>query len=203
MISLLTACVAPSTISTPPTAPTPSAFFTEDFTANTRGWCADQMAAGYAALDAGEYVIHIKRVGFLLWCAIPSDFADVRVRVRARNAGKTADTAFGVLCHYQDDQHYYALGLTTDGAYTLRKYADGRDIVLAEAPVPAIPRAAEQYTLTAECAADSLVLSLNGQILASAQDNAFSHGQVGLWVWSGGGVPSEMRFDDFVTEALP
>jgi hypothetical protein len=52
--------------------------------------------------------------------------------------------------------------------------------------------------LVAACVGQTLSLTVNGEVVASAEDATFAHGRVGLLVGTGLGAPASAQFDNFV-----
>ncbi|MEP7358734.1 MAG: protein kinase, partial [Anaerolineales bacterium] len=98
-----------------PEEPTPvpdaQVLFEDDFSDASGGWMIDSTSNSAAKYDNGEYVLELLESKLLIWATSASgDLSDVRVEVTAASAGVANDPGMGIVCGYQDDDHFYFLG---------------------------------------------------------------------------------------------
>lgn len=179
-----------------------AALYRDDFSDTDTNWCIDSDASGSLDYEDGEYVIVVGETDLFVWCNPDENFSDVHIEVTARNTGGTSDSVFGLICGYQDNDNFYYLGVGTDGYYTITKIIDNQDEVLVEEISDAIAEDAASYRIGADCANGRLVLYVDGQEIASADDDAFTSGDIGLFAWSSETLDVEVRYDDLVVTSL-
>ncbi len=182
------------------------ALLKDDFSKPDSGWSSfstDNASAQYAN---GEYAIKVFRETWFSWGnAGERNLSNVHIEVTAKNFGKTDDVVFGILCAYQDKDHYYYLGIDWTGAYTIARLngdTNDAEVFLTNnnrwARSDDIPKKAALYRLGADCGNDALTLYVDGKQIASAKDSTFAKGDVGLFVSTQKTKNVEVRFDDFV-----
>ncbi len=132
--------------------------------------------------------------------AINPGFADPDQTVSADFASvdNNLGPRFGLILRYQDPQNYYRIYRMTGGASLLRisKIVGGVETVLASASLPN-PTKNVFFRLQGRAAGQTLTLSLDGVVKATATDSTFSSGPVGLLIQSGG-TTSFHRADNFL-----
>ena len=177
--------------------------YRDSFSDSDSGWCVDSDATSSLDYASDEYLFEINDTEWFVWCNPDEDFTGIHVEVTARNVNNTPDTVFGVMCAYQaDTDDFYYLGITSQGDYTIRRYEDGEDDILAEDVSDDITTEAASYQLGADCSGGRLVLYVDGVEIASAEDDTYSSGDIGLFAWTGDEVPAEIRYDDIVVTSL-
>jgi len=196
---------------TPMPTPTPSGpavWVQDDFSDPASGWGTGGDADGLLEYQAGQYVVKVNQASLLVWGTHRTkDIAGVHIAVEASSIGEAADPAFGVICHYQDDQNFYYLGIGVDGYYAIAKYeADELTILTDEEgnwiQSDQIEPNAETYQIEADCGGGRLTLYIDGEPIASVEDQAFHSGKVGLFARSFEDADVEVRFDNFVATEL-
>jgi len=186
------------------------ALFEDDFSDKGHGWdenTGDNAASGYVD---GEYMIGIFRESWFAW-ANPEganlSLSNVHLEVTARSVGAATEPGFGIMCNYADGDNTYYLGVSMDGYFAIVKTVGGEDTVLSDADSwiqsGDIPVNASSYRLGVDCGNGTLTLQVNGTTLASVSDSTFSSGTVGLFAQTFAEPNAEIRFDDFVAQALP
>jgi hypothetical protein len=190
-----------------PSLPASTTLYKDNFSNSGSGWCVDSSNSSSLDYSGGEYVFKVSKDNWFVWCPYAQNFSDIHVEVTAKNVGKTSDTAFGVICDDQKaseqaNEDFYYLGITADGHYTITLNKAGKDVVLAEDKSSAIATNAVSYTVGADCGGGNLALYVNGTKIASASDNTYTNGDVGLFAWAGNKSPAEVHYDDIVVTKL-
>jgi hypothetical protein len=123
---------------------------------------------------------------------VAADFASVDNNLGPR---------FGVILRYQDPQNYYRIYRMTGGASLLRisKIVGGVETVLASASLPN-PTKNDFFRLEGHAAGQTITLSLDGTVRATATDSTFASGATGI-VIQNGSVTSLHRADNFLATA--
>jgi hypothetical protein len=129
--------------------------------------------------------------------------AGVHITVEVQQHFGPERNELAVLCRFQDEYNYVALGISADGHAAIWQKRDGdTDWLLDWTEAPELDLGAEAaHTLAATCAGDTLRLEVDGEVVAEASDPAPAAGDVGLLV--GLRAPGELvaDFDDLVVTA--
>jgi hypothetical protein len=193
-----------TTASTPANRP----LYQDDFSDSSSGWDVDSSDNGSVGYENGSYFIKIDTDAMLMW-ANPngSSYSNVHVEVDAKSVGEAADTAFGIVCDYQDSDNFYTLGFNSDGNYAIKKYVDGVKTFLTgktETWISSkvIPDKAASYQVGADCGNGRLTLYANGKQVATVDDSDLIDGDVGLFAYTFDLPNGEILFDNFIVTAL-
>jgi hypothetical protein len=194
----------------PTPAPDAQVLFEDDFSNASGGWSIDFGSNSTAQFEDGQYVLQILATKLLIWTTSASgDLSDVRVEVTAASSGVANDPGMGIVCGYQDDDHFYYLGMTPDGYYAISKFNADDGVMLTSSTdewerSARIPLYDPSYQLDADCGSDgTLALFVNGVEVARANDTDYPSGVIGLMAQTFNDQPAEVRFDDLVVTALP
>ncbi|HMK08647.1 MAG TPA: protein kinase [Anaerolineales bacterium] len=187
---------------TTPLGPAGDVIFEDHFDDPGSGWLRLSDSGGNS--DYVDGVLRIQVTETNADRVVPSghDIADARLSVVADMTGGPNDNDFGLVCRYQDDKHYYALLITSDGYYAIMKREGGELTNLATGEKlyqssTAIPQGAANIEIIAECIGDHLAIYVNGELLANVRDSTYSSGDVGLIAGTFGTGGVEIEFDDF------
>lgn len=138
------------------------------------------------------------------------DYGNIHVEVTVTRNDSDPTTAFGFICSQQPkDWSFYYLAATPAGQYAIIKATDGESDVFLTGDgewkfSDMISKNAASYRVGADCGNGSLTLYVDGQQIASATDNTYGTGRVGLFAWSGDKPSSaNVNFDDFLLTSLP
>ncbi|MEK7440234.1 MAG: hypothetical protein AABZ78_05515 [Chloroflexota bacterium] len=186
------------------------ALLKDDFSKPDSGWSSFSTENASAQYASGEYAIKVFRETWFSWGnAGERNLSNVHIEVTAKNFSKTDDVVFGIICAYQDKDHYYYLGIDWTGSYTIARLngdTSDAEVFLTNnnrwARSDDIPKKAASYRLGADCGNDTLTLYVDGKQIASAKDSTFAKGDVGLFVSTQKTKNVEVRFDDFVVTGL-
>ena len=161
-----------------------------------------------SSVEYQDNTLHMQvfRENFVIW-STPNDedYRSVHMEVTVDTNDTDPTTAFGFICAQQPkDWSFYYLAATPGGEYAIIKATDGEsDVFLTGdgkwATSNLITRNASSYRVGGECANGRLTLYVDGKQIASATDNTYGTGRVGLFTWSGDKAPSaNVNFDDFL-----
>jgi hypothetical protein len=195
----LSACAG----ATPPPGAQNAAFF-DDFSNSSSGWTQVVDENGTIGYGKDYYHISVNQPGMLLLANPGKSFSgDVSIEVDARKISGSDDNYFGVLCHYQNPDNYYALMITSDGYAGIAMRQDGQDILISPGlkflKMDGINTGNKVNHIRADCIGETLTLFANGKQVSLAYNNNLSGGDTGLVVRSGrleGGV--DIRFNNFI-----
>jgi hypothetical protein len=184
-VFLLTGCQVINSLQPAATAAASgSVLFQDDFSQNTNHWGLSNSNAGevnflYQGLD-----IKVNQADSMIWSVVGKSYADTKTDIDAVLLSGPTDDAYGTICRYEDNTHFYAFLVTHDGYYGIIKMQDGQ-VILSD------PESGLKYSevirqggvvnhIQAVCQGNKLSLSVNGQLLSEVEDNSFSAGQIGL-----------------------
>jgi len=182
--------------------PAGTVLFKDNFVDEGGGW----KYTSYSTFSDGEMRLRVTDADTLVQTLINQpNLSDIHVDVTARNSAAAGDELFGVVCdfHANDDSaDGYFLGVDADGYYLLGRLAAGAMTTLQEGQRAPFGKEADSVRLAADCGGGQLSLSVNGQPVAVAADDAYTTGDAGLFLGSGKTLPAEAAFHDFVVTTL-
>ncbi len=185
----------------PPPPPPPEAIFQDDFGDAGSGWEVGEYNTGSVGYASGAYFVISSDQEWVMWGVANRSFDNIIVDVDATqvSAGPTDDNAYGVVCREQGDGGGYYLRISGDGYYSIAK-SDGSDFesLVDWAESDAIRQGNATNHIRTICDGSSLVLFVNGQRLAQANDSTFTSGDIALTVTTFEPEPSEVHFDNLV-----
>ena len=189
---------------------TGSVLLQDDFSVSRDGW--GTLTDSDSSIEYKNDALHmlIFKENFVAW-STPNDqdYKNTHVEVTAFNNDTDPSTAFGLVCAQQPKSwSFYYLAITPNGEYAIIKATDGKDDELLTnngkwGSSDLIPDKASSYRIGADCGNGKLTLYVNGKQIASASDNTYGSGHVGLFIWSGKKIASaDVTFDDFLITSL-
>jgi len=202
---LLTSCR-----SGPEKCRTAKALLEDNFNDEACGWDKydrEEASAGYADT---EYFIAVHQPNTSAVAVPGAQFTDVSIETDVRLGGGLADNNLGILCRYQDMDHFYAFLISSDGYYAIVRVidsasfqtlsGDGKHLMPSDA---ILTETGAVNQIRAECTGDLLTLYVNGQQLASVTDDQLTAGDIGFIVSTYSEGSTEVRFDNlFVREPV-
>jgi uncharacterized repeat protein (TIGR02543 family) len=126
--------------------------------------------------------------------------ADFILEVETWMIGGNDDNWHLVQCRCQDNDNYYDLGISADGYYEIIRFANGKSTALAEPTYSShINQGVGAVNLIhVECIGSSLSISVNGHLLETVTDGAFSSGYISLAANALAGTYTEVAFDNII-----
>lgn len=195
--SLFSACSLQTGFGAPSSLP-----FEDDFSLRSSGW--DQMDETLFSSNyyEGYYRIQINQANYMAWANPGLSLGDVHIEVEATFLGGGLDNHFGVICRAVDVNNFYALMISADGFYGIAKRVNGGSLELIGTSQleysDAILQGVITNQLAADCAGQTLRLSVNGQTLLETTDSSFTSGDVGLLAGTFNIDSTEVVFDNFL-----
>ncbi len=175
--------------------------FWDDFSDPAAGWPEASDEVGTLAFSDGTYHLTVDSPSYDLWAVSGHSFRAVQVEADAARLAGPEVNRFGLICGYRDTQNFFFFIISSDGYYALGKI-EGDSASLIGQEMMAYSRTIAQGTATnhlqLECAGQTLRGSINGQVVAVADDDGLSSGDAGLLAgaFEEGGVV--ISFDNFV-----
>jgi hypothetical protein len=198
----------------PPTATVPAihlgAVLLEDDFSGDSNWGTLTDADSSVEYQNNALNMRVFRENFVIW-STPNDesYRDVHMEVTVTNNNTDPTTAFGFICAQQtEDWSFYYLAVTPGREYAIIKATDGEsDLFLTGsggwASSSVIPSEASSYRVSGDCGNGRMTLYVDGRQVATATDNSYTTGRVGLFTWSGNKASSaNITFDDFLLTSL-
>ncbi len=184
---------------------TDKALLEDSFNDTACGWGEYDRAEASAGYVGSEYFVSVHQPNTSA-VAVPGISVDnVTLQAEARLAGGSPNNNLGLVCRYQDMEHFYAFMISSDGYYAIVQVADGAGYRILSGdgqnllPSEAIETGPEAVNeIHAVCTGETLTLYVNGQQLASVSDDLFSSGDVGFIVSTYEEGPTEVRFDNLI-----
>jgi hypothetical protein len=189
---------------TKPATQTPSILFSDDFSDPDSGWPRFNEADYVDDYFNGAYRMVENLDNTTSW-VYPGEysFSDVIIAVDATKNGGPDENDMGVICRFQDDDHFYFGLVTSDGYYGLIKMLDGEFSVLGSEYLEAsdfINPGSATNNIRMECIGDTLTLFANGQKLTQQTDTDYDRGNVGLIIGTYDTPGTDILFDNFTVQ---
>jgi|GEM_PF-621768 tRNA A-37 threonylcarbamoyl transferase component Bud32 len=188
----------------PPPAAAGDVLLIDGFGDPTSGWDATEYEDGSVGYRDGTYFVATLTEDRMVWGGARQNFADVVVDVDTTqvSAPTNNNNAYGVACRLQPDYDGYLLRISGDGFYAIHRITDGQFQPLVQwTASDVIHRGNSSNHIRAVCHGPQLVLIVNGQVLAQAEDTAYTSGDIALTATSFEAQPTEVRFDNLVATA--
>jgi hypothetical protein len=104
---------------------------------------------------------------------------------------------YGLAYRAQDEVHYYAFAVGSDGYYAVLRVAGGEETVLVEwQQFPHVRRGEQANRLRVTCGGPTCRFYVNDEYATTVEDDAWLAGDVGLWVRSFGDETVAVEFRD-------
>lgn len=183
--------------------------FKDDFSGTGGGWGTGTDNQSSVEYSSGKLVFQLFTDAYFTWSNPGQNLENVHVEVTAENVGGGLKTEFGLICNYVDRDQYYYFAVDSEGFYAIWKAVPGGDdkhVILSGggdwAESSDIATNASSYRIGADCGGGTMTLYVDGKQIDSAQDSAYTKGDVGLFAWTGDDKSAEVHFDDFVVTSL-
>ncbi|MEE9617491.1 MAG: hypothetical protein V3T90_10880 [Anaerolineae bacterium] len=193
---------------THPSRPTPAApapagiLFQDDFSDPDSGWEVGDYDTGSVGYKSGAYFVTSAGDGNTMWGVANRSFDDLFIEVDTTQISSPAsnNNDYGVVCREQGDGAGYYMLISGDGYYAILVKAAGRDFepLVDWTRSDIIRQGNATNHIRAVCDGSTLALFVNGQRLATAEDDTFSGGDIALTATSYEDEPTEIHFDNLV-----
>jgi hypothetical protein len=184
---------------------TDKALFEDNFNDTACGWDEYDEDGATAAYGTSDYVISVDQPNTSAVAVPGARFADVLIETQIEQTAGSADNNFGLICRYQDLDHFYAFLISSDGYYAIVRVVGGENFkVLSGDGLHLMPTEAIRTELgstneiRARCQGDTLTLYVNGKQLASVIDSQLAAGDVGFIASTYGEAPIQVHFDNMI-----
>ncbi len=177
--------------------------FQDDFSNTSSGWkrsASEDLVMDYLE---GSYVFQLQRPLLEAWSTPGLVFSDTLIEVNATKTDGIRGTQVGIICRYQDSENFYFFLISDDGFGGIGRTLNGEKQLISHPtmlPNESILKGNTTNHLEANCVSGKLVLKVNGNVIAEAEDNQLSSGDVGLIAFSAD-QPGEIRFTSFIVRS--
>ena len=211
----LTDLVGPTRVSTRTVGATPTSManirggtiFADDFSSNAHGWeegVIDEVGIR-RAVEGGAYRIGIDSDMRVAWSTAGNEFDvdDFVLEVDATPVAGPDDNGYGVIFRYVDRENFYYFEISSDGYYQFRSnYEDEWVNLIDWIETDAINLGKQLNHITVMARGNQFEFQINGQTVATFEDDSFASGTFGVAVSTGeqGGV--HVAFDNLEVREL-
>ncbi|MGA9190521.1 MAG: LamG-like jellyroll fold domain-containing protein [Anaerolineales bacterium] len=173
--------------------------YQDNFDDQGSGWEIGSYDHGQVGYQSGRYIVTSDGNGATMWGVANQLLSDVDIEVDTAQvtAPSNDNNDYGVMCRAQDNGDGYYLLISGDGNYSiLLGNGDSYDPLVDWQESSAIHTGNAANHLRAVCNGSSFDLYVNGQHLASAEDDTFSSGDLALTATSYESDGTEIHFDN-------
>ena len=175
--------------------------FKDDFQIQQGGWSTIEDPFSYVGYDQGGFRLRTNVPNFQVWSVPGLNFRNTQVITRTQKIAGPEDNLFGILCRYQDESHFYAFIISSDGYYGIYERKGEHLALIDQAHMDfsdVINSGSEVNDLQAYCYDDQLAFFVNDTLLIQVQDDTLTYGDVGIMAgnFEQGGV--DILFDYFI-----
>ena len=191
----------PNTSSTASDQGASTLLFSDDFSNPASGWDRISETGYLTDYYDNAYRITVNKDMTDIW-ANPANlsFEDVSVEVEATKNGGPDDNDFGVICRYQDVEHFYYGIITSDGYYGIIKASSDGSSTLGRDSLgysDLIQQGFSTNEVRLDCIGDTLTLYVAGMQLDQQTDSDYTYGNVGLTAGTYDTSGADILFDNF------
>lgn len=177
--------------------------FSDDFSGEQDcGWVEYNRGGAVVSAEDGAMHLSTSSPGEIWWTNPERTFEDVIITATASQLSGTDDNAYGLICRYKDEHHFYLFVVSGDGYYAIGKYAGEDNPVAYLTPdgqyqsSDIINKGIASNDIQASCIGNELSLAVNGQPLMTAVDGQYKTGDIGLAASALQQGTVEISFDD-------
>ena len=154
--------------------------FRDELSSSRSGWpCGGDQdyQVGYAT---GAYSIRVKSKNILAWAIYEMQFTNGEIMVEPREMDSVGDGEYDIICRYQDADNFYLFLISEDGYFSIQKFENKEQQSLFDWEHLTGLEPAGPNRITAICVGNKPQLPVNDYILATAYDDSFQSGSIGL-----------------------
>ena len=184
-----------------PTLAPSNILFQDDFSDVNSGWHVVREGDQVVDYEKDGFRFYVTETQFDFWSIPGLSLGDVHIDVNAVKLGGPDDNDFGVICRYQDDEHFYGFIISSDGYYGISKMSGGEHNLLGAEDMQvsdAINQGTANNAIGVDCIGSTLRLIVNGTTLLEVQDADYPKGDVGLMAGTFDVAGVDILFDNFV-----
>jgi hypothetical protein len=201
VIIIQSACQLPSLAASFYETPSGAVLFQDDFSDPASGWeIYNHPENGTVDYFDSFLRIHVLGEYQMLSTGTGLNFSDVQIEADMIKVVGSSDDMFGLVCRAQDTENYYFFVISSDGYYGIGKVIAGVQSMLGSQgmlPSEIISQGKTINHLRADCIAENLVLTVNGQELTTEVDYDLENGDIGILAGTMQDAENVVLFDNF------
>lgn len=201
VIIIQSACQLPSLAANFFEIPSGAVLFQDGFSDPSSGWeIYNHLENGTMDYFDGFFRIHVLGEYQMLSTGTGLNFSDVQIEADMIKVVGSSDDMFGLVCRAQDTENYYFFVISSDGYYGIGKVIAGVQSMLGSQgmlPSEIISQGKTINHLRADCIAENLVLTVNGQELTTEVDYDLESGDIGILAGTMQDTENVVLFDNF------
>jgi hypothetical protein len=174
--------------------------FFDNFSDSKTGF--PQVSNQYASMNYsnGEYLISVYEPKMIYRATKILPIENSVIEVTAEVTKSTTEGRFGIICRSSEKGGYFFL-ISENGYYSIQKAKNDEPLVqLTEWKYSSELSGQTKYKLSASCIDNQLRFGINGNNLATVNDNDFSQGEVGLVAGTWEKTNLSVSFDDLLVK---
>jgi len=147
--------------------------FADDFSNPAGGWERFSSAEGTMDYDGSGYRFLVNGLQTNFWSTPGKSFGDVRVEVDVAKVGGPDENRIGLLCRFTEGNYYFFM-VSSDGYYTIGKYISAKVTQLGQGQMQfsnAVHTGLAVNHLRVDCVGSVITFTINGNLVAQAQDD--------------------------------
>ncbi len=175
--------------------------FEDDFSDDKSGWEVGEYDGGDVGYGDGYYFVTSTSSGSMMWGVANQSFDDIIISVEATQFSGPANNnnGYGVMCRVQSDGSGYMLYISGDGYASIVLASEGEFTALVDwTASDAVVQGNETNLIEASCLGSALSLSVNGELVAEAEDDTYAEGDIAFSATTFEDTMTEIHFDNLV-----
>ncbi|MFZ2095136.1 MAG: hypothetical protein WAV05_00735 [Anaerolineales bacterium] len=184
-----------------PTPATSKLLFFDDFSDPNSGWDRVDDSDYSTNYFDNAYRITVNTDMYDSWANPKNNtYGGAAIEVDATKNSGPDDNDFGVICRYQDSDHFYYAIISSDGYFGIIKVSTESSGVIGRDYLEYSDYINQGYAtnhLRFECFGESLSFYVNGQLLDQQTDGDYTSGNAGLIAGTYDTVGTDILFDNF------
>jgi hypothetical protein len=181
----------------------------ESFDSNSREWFitdfSDEFGTYQARIVNGRYRLHWKtKQPVFVWeqPAAAGEFDNFIAVVDATPDPESDSFGYGLTFRGTDTPSYYTFEIYSDGFFRVRlNPGGGWQVLVDDTPTPAM-QSGQTRQLAVQALGPDLSFFINGQQVATAQDQTLASGKIGLIITAQDGKNATVEYDNLVIREL-
>ena len=175
--------------------------FEDDFSKSGSGLETISNVYELKAYSSDGYLISVNQADSRAITTTNLNFSNSEISVKAKKILGPSDSQMGLICRYQDKYNFYAFTISSDGYAGIIRIKEGqKELLNSETLIRAenINLADGENQLSALCDGGKLALTINGELILTAEDDSFINGDAGFFVETFDLAKTTVLFNDFV-----
>lgn len=175
--------------------------FEDDFRKSGSGLETISNVYELKAYSSDGYLISVNQADSRAITTTNLNFSNSEISIQTKKILGPSDSQMGLICRYQDKYNFYAFTISTDGYAGIIRIKEGqKELLNSETLIRAenINLADGENRLSALCDGGKLALTVNGELILTAEDDSFINGDAGFFVETFDLAKTTVLFNDFV-----